>query len=103
MPVMTRSARLHKHVQQARSDVNYFASLCFADGAGVPLRQARVHRELQAFLSAQPRGLVALPRDHGKSVQIGVRLIWELGHRPGLRIKIVCSTEALAAERGRFI
>ncbi len=58
---------------------------------------------MQAFLSAHPRGLVALPRDHGKSVQIGIRLLWELGRSPGLRIKIVCSTESLAAERGRFI
>ena len=29
----------------------------------------------------------------GKSVQIGVRLVWELGRRPGLRIKIVCASE----------
>jgi hypothetical protein len=95
--------RLHSQLIAARANVNQFAALCFGDADGRPLHQARVHRELQAFLSAQPRGLVALPRDHGKSVQIGVRLLWELGHRPGLRIKIVCATEALAAERGRFI
>ncbi len=83
--------------------MNYFAALCFADGNGRPLRQSGVHRELQSFLSTHSRGLVALPRDHGKSVQIGIRLLWELGHRPGLRIKIVCATEALAAERGRYI
>ena len=97
------NARLDARASHARADVNYFAALCFADAAGRALRQGDVHRELQAFLSANPRGLVALPRDHGKSVQIGVRLIWELGRQPGLRIKIVCATEALAAERGRFM
>lgn len=96
-------ARLRALAEKARSDINLFASLCFADGSGQPLRQAQVHRTLQEFLGKQPRGLVALPRDHGKSMQVGIRLIWELGHRPGLRIKIVCATESLAAERGRFI
>jgi predicted phage terminase large subunit-like protein len=102
-PAKTRAERLREAAAAARTDVNRFASLCFADSEGEPLRQAPVHRELQAFLDAHPRALVALPRDHGKSVQIGLRLVWELGHRPGLRIKIVCATEALAAERGRFI
>jgi predicted phage terminase large subunit-like protein len=99
----TKVERLRAEAASARTDVNRFASLCFADPTGNPLRQADVHRKLQAFLDAHPRGLVALPRDHGKSVQIGMRLVWELGRRPGLRIKIVCATEALAAERGRFI
>jgi predicted phage terminase large subunit-like protein len=67
------------------------------------MRQARVHRELQKFLSAHRHGLVELPRDHGKSTQVCARLVWELGRNPGLRIQIVCATEALAAERGRFV
>jgi predicted phage terminase large subunit-like protein len=102
-PAKTRVERLRTAADAARTDVNRFASLCFADSEGEPLRQAAVHRALQAFLDAHRRALVALPRDHGKSVQIGIRLVWELGRQPGLRIKIVCATEALAAERGRFI
>ena len=58
--------------EPARADPNAFLALCFTDPAGRPLRQAAVHRELQAFLSAHPRALVELPRDHGKSVP-GVR------------------------------
>jgi predicted phage terminase large subunit-like protein len=90
-------------VESARKDVNEFIRYCFNDPLGKPLRQARVHRELQAFLTEHRHGLVELPRDHGKSTQVCARLVWELGHNPGLRIQIVCATEALAAERGRFV
>jgi hypothetical protein len=102
-PRKTRDERFAAQIRLARNSVNHFASLCFADIHGLPLRQGQVHRDLQAFLTAHPRGMVVLPRDHGKSVQIGIRLLWELGRKPGLRIKIVCATESLAAERGRFI
>lgn len=77
--------------------------MCFRDARGRPIVSASVHRELQAFLSAHRRALVELPRDHGKSTQIGIRLVWELGRQPGLRIKIVCASEAMAVERGRFV
>jgi predicted phage terminase large subunit-like protein len=62
-----------------------------------------VHRELQAFLSRHSRALIELPRDHGKSVQVCCRIIWELGHNPALRVKIVCATGSIASERARFI
>jgi phage terminase large subunit-like protein len=94
---------LRRAIRRARRDVNAFARLCFADAVGRPLRPAAVHRELQAFLSDHPRALIELPRDHGKSTQIGIRLLWELGRQPGLRIRIVCASEAMAAERGRFL
>lgn len=94
---------MKRAVERARSDVSAFAAFCFADECGRPLRPAPVHRELQAFLSRHSRALVELPRDHGKSVQVCIRLLWEIGRRPDLRVKIVCATTALAAERGRFI
>src|SRR5207253_9570551 len=31
------------------------------------------------------------------------RVLWELAHTPTLRVKIVCASEELAEERGRFI
>jgi predicted phage terminase large subunit-like protein len=94
---------LRRTVSEARRNVNVFAALCFADGARRPLRPAAVHRELQAFLSAHPQALVELPRDHGKSMQVCLRILWELGRDPAQRVKIVCASEALAAERGRFL
>jgi predicted phage terminase large subunit-like protein len=89
--------------EQARLSPNDFAEFCFTDPAGRPLRQAQVHRDLQAFLDQHRRALIELPRDHGKSVQIGLRVLWELGHDPSLRVKIVCASDALAAERCRFL
>jgi predicted phage terminase large subunit-like protein len=65
--------------------------------------QAAVHTELQAFLSRNPKALVELPRDHGKSFQVCCRILWELGRNPGLRVKVVCATDAVAAERARFL
>ena len=94
---------LLKQVHVARLSPDGFAELCFTDSDGRPLRQGRVHRELQAFLTRHRLALVELPRDHGKSVQVCLRLLWELGHRPGLRVKLVCASEALAAERCRFL
>ncbi len=58
---------------------------------------------MQDFLGAHRKALVELPRDHGKSTQICGRILWELGHAPGLRVKLVCSTDALAQERTRFL
>lgn len=80
-----------------------FVAFCFRDTAGRPVVQAPVHDELQAFLSAHRLALVELPRDHGKSLQVCARIVWELGLNPGLRVKLVCATATRAAERSRFL
>lgn len=90
-------------IPAAKADPSTFLEFCFADPAGHSLQQAPVHRELQAFLTARRKGLIELPRDHGKSVQVCGRIVWELGHNPALRVKLVCATDALAAERTRFL
>ncbi len=92
-----------RRLREARVSPSEFVEFCFTDAAGKPVRQGDVHRELQAFLTATRRGLVELPRDHGKSVQVCGRVVWELGHNPGLRVKLVCATDALAVDRGRFL
>jgi len=88
---------------RSRSDPNAFIRTCFADPLGRHIRQAPVHVELQHFLSRHPKALIELPRDHGKSFQVCARIVWELGRNPGLRVKVVCSTGAIAAERSRFL
>jgi hypothetical protein len=74
---------LEDQLRRARTSPSDFAEFCFADAAGRPLRQAPVHRALQDFLTAHAHALVELPRDHGKSVQACVRVLWELGRDPG--------------------
>jgi hypothetical protein len=83
--------------------VNTFIECCFTGPGGEPVRQAAVHKDLQEFLGDHSKALVELPRDHGKSFQVCCRVLWELGKNPGLRVKIVCATEAVAAERSRFL
>ncbi len=87
----------------ARADPSAFIHFALRDPHGRPLVQAPVHRELQQFLTLNSRALVELPRDHGKTVQICGRVLWELGTRPGLRVKLVCATDALAADRSRYL
>lgn len=99
--------RLHRLMlaaaERSRVDPAAFSSFCFTTPNGQRLRPAAVHRDLQSFLSEHPRALIELPRDHGKSMQVCTRLLWELGRNPSLRIRLVCASEALAAERGRFL
>jgi phage terminase large subunit-like protein len=87
----------------ARTDPTTFIRLCLRDPQGKPVRPAPVHEELQAFLTRHRMALVELPRDHGKTFQVCGRVLWELGRMPGLRVKIVCATESVAAERSRFL
>ncbi len=89
--------------RHARQTVHDFTEHCFTDAAGRTLVQAPVHRALQDFLAAHRHALIELPRDHGKSVQACIRLLWELGRNPALRIKLVCATAERAAERVRFL
>lgn len=96
-------AAIRRLARRARANVNEFIAFCFRDGRGQRLRQSALHHELQEFLSRCRRGLVELPRDHGKSTQLSARLVWELGRNRGLRVVLVCAAEALAAQRSRFI
>ena len=94
---------LRYRTQRAQHDPDAFVSFCLTDSSGHALQQSEIHRDLQAFLSGHRKALIELPRDHGKSMQICARVLWELGRDPSLRVKIVCATEAVAAERGRFV
>ena len=106
---MTRQGRLRaraiieKRLRLARREPSAFAEWCLRDTSNNAIRQGEVHRELQQFLGEHSRALIELPRDHGKSTQVCGRIIWELGREPGLRVGVICATESLAMERGRFL
>src|SRR5947208_6478337 len=72
-----RMRTLERRRRWAADDVDHFAAYAFSTTAGRELRQGEVHRQLQAFLSAHRYALVELPRDHGKSVQACIRVLWE--------------------------
>jgi hypothetical protein len=102
-PHQRRGSRDGLTASLARTDPAAFLRECLADPHGNAVELAPVHEEVQAFLSAHRMALVELPRDHGKSFQVCGRLLWELGREPGLRVKVVCATEGVAAERSRFL
>lgn len=97
------AAKMLQLLTLARRDAATFIELCLADPQGQSVKLAPIHRELQSFLSEHRLALVELPRDHGKSFQMCGRVLWELGRNPGLRVKVVCATENVAAERSRFL
>lgn len=86
-----------------RKDPNDFIPFVFSSSLHNVWVQAAIHRQLQTFLSTHRRALVELPRDHGKTSQICGRILFELALNPRLRVKIVCSNDAIASERTRFI
>jgi predicted phage terminase large subunit-like protein len=94
---------MKRRIDDARRDPSVFVSFAIDDSSGRTLRQSTVHDELHHFLSTHSRALIELPRDHGKSVQVCGRILWELGQNPALRVKLVCATDVLAAERTRFL
>ena len=101
--VVRTNSRPAEKLDRARDDPNEFIEYCFTDPQGRPLRQSGVHRSVQDFLTHHPKGIIELPRDHGKTTQVCGRILWELGHDPRLRVQIFCASEALASERGQFI
>ena len=87
---------------RARTDPVAFLRYLLAT-PGVVDPMAEVHRDLQNHLSDHRLALVELPRDHGKTTQVCLRVLWELGRAPNLRIKIVCASESIAVDRSRFL
>lgn len=87
-------------IRSARADPVAFLRYLLLDPAAPADPMPEVHTALQNHLSAHRLALVELPRDHGKTTQVCLRVLWELGRAPNLRIKIVCASEAIAVDRG---
>ena len=90
-------------IRTARIDPGAFVRYLLMVAGAAPAPLPEVHRSLQSHLSAHRHALVELPRDHGKTTQVCLRVLWELGRDPNLRIKVVCASEAVALERSRFL
>jgi phage terminase large subunit-like protein len=100
---VTTPATFAAKILQARTDPNAFISFALGGERGEGIVQSAVHQELQNHLSSNRHALIELPRDHGKTTQTVGRLLWELGRRPELRVKLVCATTKLAEERGDYL
>lgn len=102
-------------VLSARANVNAFIEFIMsndwdAESRGLPVIQQWFHEDLQDMLDAGRAGrpgclysAVAMPRSHGKTTQMIGRILWELGHDPNLRIRIVAETAEVARLRVKEI
>jgi len=94
-------ARIALRAEQARRDVNAFCEYVMRTPEGDAWVQQSFHRAWQALLpvAGPARVLIGAPRESAKTTQLSIaRVIWELGRNPELRIKIVTSTDDLAAD-----
>lgn len=84
----------------ARLDPSAFAEYVGRhEGTGARLRQAPLHREFQELISNNTRVVLWSAIEHGKSFQVSVlRVLWELGRNPNLRVVLVSNTEKMAAK-----
>jgi len=73
----------------ARMDFNYFSQLCFQDDNGKPIRQAPHHTHLQDIFSSKRRAVILYPVGFGKTTQVQMRIVWELGLDPSIRVVII--------------
>lgn len=83
----------------AREDVNAFAEYCLTDHLGAPWVQQSFHREWHSLIpeAGPARVLIGAAREHAKSTQISImRVLWELGRIPNLRVKLVAAHDDLA-------
>ena len=80
-----------------------FIEMVIRDEQGYPLKQAKIHREMQKFISENDRGVIMIPREHGKTTQMEGRIAYIIANDPNSRHKIVCSSETLAIERCKVV
>ena len=95
----------------ARTDVNAFMEFAMTndwdvESMDIPLKQQWFHEDMQGLLDEGCKGAsentyaaVALPRSHGKTTQMIGRILWELGNKPNLRIRILAETFDVAKLR----
>ena len=84
--------------ERCRIDFNFFAERCFQDDDKKPIRQAPHHVHLQEIITNERRAVILYPVGFGKTTQITMRILWELGLDSTLRILVLSSKGPQAAK-----
>jgi len=84
-------------------DPNMFIESIITDEKGSSLSQAPIHEGLQDFITDNLKGVLELPREHGKTTQLIGRAAYEITRNPNIRIKIISSADRIAIARGKAL
>lgn len=87
-----------EEIDRCHVDFDFFAERIFIDDDKKPVRQAPHHRHLQAIMTGHRRTVTLYPVGFGKTTQITMRILWELGLDPTLRIIVVSSKGSQSAK-----
>jgi predicted phage terminase large subunit-like protein len=82
---------------------NTFIQSVIKDELGNLLKQASIHTKVQKFLTENKRGVIKLPREHGKTTQLISHCSWLIGNNLNIREKIISSSDPLATAKGKAI
>lgn len=99
-------SRAHaRRLQACREDVDEFCAYVGRDAeTNEPITQEVIHEEFQALADLFPRLILMSFPESGKTSQLGIlRLLWELGRNPNLRIAIVSKKADKAVEISRAV
>ena len=88
-----------KFLRVCRMDPNAFIAYTGEYGNRDWKGQGEIHKRWQSVLSNHPRILLVCPREHGKTTQVILRVLWEMGVNPNLRVKLVCQGDDVATKR----
>ena len=78
-------------ILRAREDPNYFIEYCFQDDSlpPAPIVQEAHHITLQDIMATKRREVILFPVGGGKTTQLTMRFVWELGNNSAIRIIVI--------------
>ena len=77
-------------IEGCRQSPNLFASFVMG------FEQGDIHKQMQRFLTNNNNCYIEYPRGHGKTAQMSLRVAWEVGRDPTVRIKYVQQSDVEA-------
>lgn len=91
--------RYRRDILLARLDPARFCELVGRDQQGNPITMAGMHRQWQDAWTTHSRVILFGAVGHGKSTQVALRLLWEIGNNPNIRVGIISSGQRGQASR----
>lgn len=102
--VLEKYAKNRKTAVAIQEDVNSFIENTILDSNGDGVKQSDFHRALHNHIDdCWNRGInagILAPWGHGKTESVAIaRVMYEIGLKPGLRCRLLCSNDSIAGDR----